>query len=187
MERTRPLGQMMQLRPRVQSTENLHLQVHRENKTTLQGHLVSCHSGDPELEQIGRLRRGCSVLQRIVQTEFILRIIVLTYSEMSMPDIPGEANPQNLVPSQAQIQDLFASIQDLKRVFTTELEDIKEKLKDLTTKWEELRSMLTRRHFLGSYLTIISGRMQDKDDMDDDPFLWTHVQTPDSVISNTKI
>ncbi|OAQ62600.1 spectrin repeat domain-containing protein [Purpureocillium lilacinum] len=87
-----------------------------------------------------------------------------------MPDIPGEAYPQNLVPSQAKIQDLFASIQDLKRVFTTELEDIKEKLKDLTAKWEELRS-----------------RMQNEDDMDDDPFLWTHVQTPDSVISNTKI
>ncbi|PWI65064.1 hypothetical protein PCL_07476 [Purpureocillium lilacinum] len=142
MERTRPLGQMMQLRPRVQSTENLHLQVHRENKTTLQGHLVSCRSDDPELEQI----------------------------EVSMPDIPGEANQQNLVPSQAQIQDLFASIQDLKQVFTTELEDIKEKLKDLTTKWEEFRS-----------------QMQNEDDVDDDPFLWTHVQTPDFVISNTKI
>ena len=187
MERTRPLGQMMQLRPRVQSTENLHLQVHRENKTTLQGHLLSCRSGDPELEQIGRLRRGCSVLQGIVQTEFTLRIIVLTDSEVSMPDIPGEANPQNLVPSQAQIQDLFASIQDLKQLFTTELEDIKEKLKDLTTKWEEFRSMLTRKHLLSSYLTMISGQMQNEDDVDDDPFLWTHVQTPDFVISNTKI
>ncbi|KAK4064021.1 hypothetical protein Purlil1_14135 [Purpureocillium lilacinum] len=142
MERTRPLGQMMQLRPRVQSTENLHLQVHRENKTTLQGHFVPCRSGDPELERI----------------------------EVSMPAIPGEANPQNLVSSQAQIQDLFASIQDLKQLFTTELEDIKEKLKDLTTKWEEFRS-----------------QMQNEDDVDDDPFLWTHVQTPDFVISNTKI
>ncbi|OAQ63838.1 type IV pili methyl-accepting chemotaxis transducer n-term domain-containing protein [Purpureocillium lilacinum] len=87
-----------------------------------------------------------------------------------MPAIPGEANPQNLVSSQAQIQDLFASIQDLKQLFTTELEDIKEKLKDLTTKWEEFRS-----------------QMQNEDDVDDDPFLWTHVQTPDFVISNTKL
>ncbi|KAJ6439139.1 benzoate 4-monooxygenase cytochrome P450 [Purpureocillium lavendulum] len=142
MERAHPLPQMIQLRPRVQGAEDFHLQVHREIETTPQGNLVPCRSGNDSKvdEQI----------------------------EESLSDVPGEACPQNLALSQAQIQDIFASIQDLKQVFATELEDIKEKLKDLTTKWEELRR-----------------RMQNADDMDDDPFLWTHVQTPDSVISST--